>query len=431
MWQISRCYIFFYSSFGATLGVSNFPSLDNDGEIIYLRSQEDITIHAVLYNTSWYQNELKKAGGWTLEMIDTKNPCSGFINWKASVDIAGGTPGKKNSADAENADEDPPKLLRAFAIDSNTISLVFDEPLDSLKASIVANYTISDGIGIPSLATTFSPVFDKVTLISATPLLPNKAYTVTANGLKDCAGNMIESRNTAKLGLASVADSFDVVINEILFDPKPDGVDYVEIYNRSKKIIDLKQLFIANRSNTGVISSINQLSSESILFFPGDFIVITEEALVVQQQYLTTATDAFVETGSMPSFPDDKGNVIILNAQGNVLDEVKYSEKWHFALITNNEGVSLERIDYNAPSLQSNFHSASTSNGYGTPGYKNSQFRIDEQVQGEVTISPQIFSPDNDGTDDFATLNFNFTEPGYVTNITIFDASGRPVRYSK
>ncbi len=137
-----------YSSFGATLGVSNFPSLDNDGEIIYLRSQEDITIHAVLYNTSWYQNELKKAGGWTLEMIDTKNPCSGFINWKASVDIAGGTPGKKNSADAENADEDPPKLLRAFATDSNTISLSFDEPLDSLKASTAANYMISDGIGV-------------------------------------------------------------------------------------------------------------------------------------------------------------------------------------------------------------------------------------------------------------------------------------------
>ncbi|MBA2561456.1 MAG: lamin tail domain-containing protein [Chitinophagaceae bacterium] len=418
-----------YTSFGTTLGVSSFPSLDNDGEIIYLRSPEGKIIHAVSYNTSWYGNELKKAGGWTLEMIDTKNPCSGFINWKASVDLTGGTPGKKNSIDAVNADEASPKLLRAFATDSNTILLVFDEPLDSQKTSIVANYTISDGIGEPLSAVAVSPVFDKVTLISANPILHNKAYTITVSELTDCAGNMIGSRNSAKLGLASVADSFDVVINEILFDSRPDGVDYVEIYNRSTKIIDLKQLFIANRSATGVISSINQLSSENILFFPGDFMVITEDPLVVQQQYLTTNPDAFVQAGNMPSFPDNKGNVIILNAQGNVVDEVKYSEKWHFALVTNKEGVSLERIDYNAPSLQTNFHSASTSVGYGTPGYKNSQFRIDEQVQGEVTITPEIFSPDNDGTDDFATLNFNFPEPGYVTNITIFDASGRPVRY--
>ena len=418
-----------YASFGETLGVSSFPSLDNDGDIIFLRSPENTIIHAVSYNISWYQNELKKAGGWTLEMIDTKNPCSGFINWKASVDITGGTPGKKNSGDGDNADEALPKLLRAFATDNMTISLVFDEPLNSLKTSTVANYTISDGIGMPLSATAVSPLFDKVTLISATPLLLNKVYTITTNDLTDCAGNMIGSRNSAKFGLASVADSFDVVINEILFDPRPDGVDYIEIYNRSAKIVDLKQLFIATRSTTGVISGIKQLSSESILFFPADFVVITEDPFVVQQQYLTTNPDAFVQPGSTPSFPDDKGNVLILNAQGKVVDEVKYSEKWHFALVTNKEGVSLERIGYNAPSLQANFHSASTSVGYGTPGYKNSQFRIDEQVQGEVTLTPQIFSPDNDRTDDFAMLNFNFPEPGYVANITIFDASGRPVRY--
>ena len=89
----------------------------------------------------------------------------------------------------------------------------------------------------------------------------------------------------------------------------------------------------------------------------------------------------------------------------------------------------LERIDYNAPSVQSNFHSAATSAGYGTPGYKNSQFRADAQLQGEINITPEIFSPDNDGTDDFATINYNFPAPGYVANITIFDASGRPVRY--
>ena len=418
-----------YTAFGTTLGVSNFPTLDNDGDVIFLRSSQNNVIHAVSYNSSWYQNELKKDGGWSLEMIDTKNPCDGFNNWKASNDLKGGTPGKKNSVDAVNADESSPKLVRAFATDSLNISLVFDEPLDSLKATTAANYTVSDGVGTPISAIALSPVFDKVNLQLASPLQKNKVYTITANGVSDCSGNVIGSQNSTKTGIASLAESLDVVINEILFNPRPNGVDYVEIYNRSSKIIDLKQLYLANRNATGVISSIRQISQQSILIFPGDFIVVTEDPSIVQQQYITTNPDAFIQLAGMPSFSDDKGNVIILNAQGNIIDEIPYSDKWHFALITNTEGVSLERIDYNAPGMQANFHSAATSAGYGTPGYKNSQFRIDQQAQGEVTVTPKIFSPDNDGTDDFATIEYNFPEAGYVANITIFDASGRPVRY--
>ena len=417
------------SAFGPTISVTSFPSLDNNGDQLSLISAQGKVIHAVNYNISWYQNELKKDGGWTLEMIDTKNPCSGFTNWKASVDVKGGTPGKNNSVDASNTDKTSPKLLRAFAVDNLNITLVFDEPLDSLKAATATSYSISDGIGVPQSAITVSPVFDRVNLKLNTPLAVNKVYTITANNVTDCAGNIIGSKNTAGVGLSSVADSFDIVINEILFNPNSGGVDYVEIYNRSQKIIDAKQLYIANRNSTNVISSIQQVSIESVLLFPKNFLVITEDPQIVMQQYVTTNPDAFLQVSSMPSFPDDKGDVIILNAQGKIIDEVIYSDKWHFALISNTEGVSLERIDYNAPSVQSNFHSAATSVGYGTPGYKNSQFRIDQQVQGEITVIPEVFSPDNDGIDDFATINYSFPSPGYVANITIFDASGRPVRY--
>ncbi len=417
------------SAFGPTISVTSFPSLDNNGDQLSLISAQGKVIHAVNYNISWYQNELKKDGGWTLEMIDTKNPCSGFTNWKASVDVKGGTPGKNNSVDASNTDKTSPKLLRAFAVDNLNITLVFDEPLDSLKAATATSYSISDGIGVPQSAITVSPVFDQVNLKLNTPLAVNKVYTITANNVTDCAGNIIGSKNTAGVGLSSVADSFDIVINEILFNPNSGGVDYVEIYNRSQKIIDAKQLYIANRNSTNVISSIQQLSTESILLFPKNFLVITEDPQIVMQQYVTTNPDAFLQVSSMPSFPDDKGDVIILNAQGKIVDEVIYSDKWHFALISNTEGVSLERIDYNAASVQSNFHSAATSVGYGTPGYKNSQFRIDQQVQGEITVIPEVFSPDNDGIDDFATINYSFPSPGYIANITIFDASGRPVRY--
>jgi hypothetical protein len=418
------------SAFGPTISVTSFPSLDNTGDVIYLRSPQNRIIHSVSYSDSWYQNELKKDGGWTLEMTDTKNPCSGFANWKASIDIKGGTPGKKNAVDALNADAAAPQLLRAYVTDSVNISLVFDEPLDSLKAATAANYSISDGIGAPQSAIAVAPTFDKVSLRLNSPLLRNKVYTISVSAVTDCKGNTIGNKNTARVGLSEVADSLNIVINEILFNPKSNGTDYVEIYNRSNKIIDLKQTYIANRSSAGIISNIKQLSVDNYLLFPQDFMVITEDPSIVKRDFITQNINAFVTVPSMPSFNDDEGDVIILNAQGNIIDELKYDEKWHFKLIDNREGVALERIDYNAQTQnQDNWHSAATSVGYGTPTYKNSQYRLDLQVQGTITVSPEIVSPDNDGMDDFATVDYNFPSPGYVANITIFDANGRPVRY--
>ena len=417
-------------TFGPTIAVTGFPSLDNTGDVIYLRSPQNSIIHSVSYTDSWYRNELKKDGGWTLEMIDTKNPCSGSSNWKAGTDIKGGTPGKKNAVDALNADAAAPQLLSAYATDSINISLVFDEPLDSVKAATANNYSISDGIGVPQSAIVITPAFDKVTLRLNTPLRRNKVYTITVSNVTDCKGNIISTKNKARLGLSEIADSLAIVINEILFNPKSNGTDYVEIYNRSNKIIDLKQMYIANRNTSGVVSNIKQLGTDNYLLFPQDFMVITEDPAIVQRDFITQNRDAFVIVSSMPSFNDDKGNVIILNAQGQITDELKYDEKWHFKLIDNREGVALERIDYNAPTQnQENWHSAATHIGYGTPTYRNSQYRLDLQVQGEITVTPEIVSPDNDGMDDFATIDYSFPSPGYVANITIFDANGRAVHY--
>ena len=414
--------------FGNIISVTNFPSLDNDGDLISLYTADDKSIHAVAYTSAWYQNELKKEGGWTLEMIDTKNPCSGISNWEAGTNAIGGTPGRINSVDAINTDATAPKLLRAFALNTTTIALVYDEPLDSTKAATVSNYKIDNGISVVN-ATGISPVFDKVNIALNTPINIGTVYTVTASNVTDCKGNSISSKNAARFGIAQDADSLDIVINEILYNPKPEGVDYVELYNRSQKNIDLSHVYIANRNSSNIISSIQQISAESILLFPKDFMVVTTDPVAVKKQYITTNPDAFIAVSSMPSFSDDAGEVIILNGQGNIIDEVDYSDKWQFPLISNTEGVSLERIDYDGASAQSNFHSAATSAGYGTPGYKNSQYRLAENVQGTISVTPDIFSPDNDGTDDFATINYSFPSPGYVTNITIFDASGREVRY--
>ena len=416
------------SAFGTTISVTSFPSLDNDGDQLFLKAANGKTIHAVSYTSSWYQNEVKKDGGWTLEMIDTKSPCAGSSNWKASINITGGTPGKKNSIDAVNNDAIAPQLKRAYTTDNTTIVLVFDEPVDSLKGATIANYTMDGGLTIIS-AVTLVPLFNTVQLKTNNPLAANIVYNITANNITDCKNNVIGSANKARVGLPVDASAGEWIINEILFNPRPNAFDYAEFYNNSNKIFDAAKLYVANRNSSGVISSIKVLSATPYYIFPGDYIVITEDADNLSINYLVKNPDNVLVVSSMPSFPDDEGDVIILNFQGTVVDEVKYKDDWHFKLINNAEGVALERIDPAGPSQnETNWHSAASTAGYGTPTYKNSQYKQPPGINAEIEISSKIFSPDNDGHDDIATIQYKVSDPGYVANITIFDAAGRPVR---
>ena len=416
--------------FGAAIGVSNFPSLGNSGDQLYLRSKEGSFIHAVNYSASWYQNAVKNQGGWSLEMIDTQNPCSGISNWTSSNDPKGGTPGQKNSVDAINKDGQPPVLLNAVATDSSHIVLTFDEPLDSMQLAAIANYTIQDPPGPVLSASPVAPFFNKALLKTAGWLEKNKLYHITVTNMADCAGNAIGAYNKAKFGRAVDAGFSAIAINELLFNPWPDGADYVELYNRSNDIIDLKDCYIASRNANAAVGPVKQLSADNRLLFPGEYIVITADAAAVKKQYLAKDPAAFAEISSMPALPDDKGDVLILNAQGKLIDELNYDAHWHFKLIDNNEGVALERIDYTQPAQDAaNWHSAATSAGYGTPGYQNSQYKSDVQLRGNISLTPAVFSPDNDGFDDFLTISYQFPETGYVCNITIFDANGRSVRF--
>jgi hypothetical protein len=414
--------------YGRVISVTSFPSLDNEGDQLFLKSNTGLTIHAVSYSLSWYQNAVKSDGGWTLEMIDTKNPCSGISNWKASTDPRGGSPGIKNSVDAVNNDQSAPSIKNAYAIDNLNIVIVFDEPVDSLKGATIANYSIDGGLGIQS-AISISPLFDKVQLRLTTAMQANKVYNITVNNVTDCKNNSIGSKNKAKVGLPVDAALTEMVINEILFNPKSGSYDYVEFYNRSNKIFDANKLYVANRNSSGVISSTKLISTIPYYVFPGDYIVVTEEAFNLSLDYMVQNPDAVFVVSSFPSFPDDEGNVILLNSQGAVVDEVKYKDDWQFALLADPNGVSLERIDPDGISQEAtNWHSAASTAGFGTPTYKNSQYKLLQSINATIEVTPKVFSPDNDGRDDIATIQYKTTEPGYVANITIYDANGRPVR---
>lgn len=416
--------------YGITLAVTSFPSLPNTGDLLWLQDASGKIMHTVEYNIGWYQNPVKADGGWSLEMTDAKNPCAGITNWRASIQATGGTPGRANSIAATNRDQTAPQLLSAFAPDAFTLQLTFNEPLDSAASSRTSTYSVSNGIGIPQSVSLNAPLFSLATLRLANALLPGTIYSVSVNGVKDCAGNATGSINTVQTGIWQAPDSLDIVVNEILFNPKPQGVDYLEVFNRSNKILNAGSIYFANRSSNGNIGTPYPLSPSNRLIFPGEYYAVTENPDAVKRDYTAINPAAIVLAPAMPSFPDDKGTALLMSQSGRIIDELNYDRRWHFALVDNEEGISLERIDPEKPTqTPDNWTSAAASAGFGTPGYKNSQYRAEINAPaGSISLNPAMFSPDNDGFEDFCLVEFRMNEPGYVANVTIYDAAGRPVR---
>jgi hypothetical protein len=415
-----------FTQYGRVIGISNFPTLNNTGELLQLRQPNGRLIYAVHYNDTWYRDNAKRNGGWSLEMIDVSNPCAGADNWIASNDPRGGTPAQPNSVAASIPDNTPPVLLSVVAVAPDRLVLRFNERLDSAQVADVGRYTLSPaGIGIAAVQVV-SPLFEEVMLQLASPLQERQRYTLTATGIRDCAGNLSSQPLTAVFALPSAPEPGDVVINEVLFNPRPGGVDFVELVNRSDKYINLQNWQLANTSNDSIANR-RGITTASYVLSPGQYVVLTANPENIKSNYPAAREETFLRMASLPSYPDAAGSVVVLQADNRVADRFDYTERMHFSLIDDRNGISLERIRLEGPTTSANFHSAATT-VFATPGYLNSQSRQGIAVQRMFTIEPKVFSPDGDGYEDFTTINYSADQSGLVANITVFDAQGREVR---
>lgn len=220
----------------------------------------------------------------------------------------------------------------------------------------------------------------------------------------------------------------DVLLNEVLFNPVPDGEDYVEIFNNSEKQIPLNKLYLASRDKNLELTQVCPLSSSKINFEPKGYLALTKDTNGVFPWFTIECPACFLQMEKFPSFNNDEDYVVLLNNEMEVIDEFYYNEKMHVPLLYDREAIALERISFSAPTNdKNNWHSASTESGYGTPGYKNSQFENQELEKVSVTFEPDAFSPNNDGYNDIYTINFDLDKQGYIANVWVFDSAGRRV----
>ena len=420
-----------FQPYGKTLPVQNMPAVVNTGQTLTLKSKYGTVIHSVTFSPDWYQTRLKSEGGWSLEIIDPDNPCGYSENWSESSDLHGGTPGAKNSADANNPDKLSPLLLRAILPSDSTVELLFNERMDSASMNSPWLYSANGGLLHPSMVNPVEPDYTAIWLFYPQQFQPSARYSVTVlNSLKDCAGNAIAKNAFTDFAIPQTPACFDLVINEILFNPLSGKSEFIELYNRSTKVLNLADFSIAlAEARSGDITRIVSMHQNPFLLFPGSYVVVTSKAKNLPNDCYFTYPSVIVEQSNLFALPDEEGIIVLTDNLSQTIDEFHYCASMHAEFLNNTEGVSLERINSNIPSnLPGNWHSASTAAGYSTPGTQNSQASLLEYSHEDITLQPETFSPDNDGVDDYMTLHVKLHEPGWMATIIVFDVHGNKIR---
>jgi hypothetical protein len=411
--------------YGNVVSLPSMPSLNNEGDRITLRNSEQLLVDNVEYALSWYQDKNKEDGGYSLELIDPTNLCAASMNWKASTHVKGGTPGAQNSIFGQLIDSLPPLLLSATVLSPTLLKLVFSEKMDS-SSLVKSNFSFSKGLAISS-SSWKSDSLSQLLLACTNPLTTRTSYLLSLSHLKDCAGNEAPP-SSVSIALTEPAVSGDILLNEVLFNPFTGGSDFVEVYNASPKYLDLNGWMLANL-NSDTVANKKALFKNSFLFEPDSYLAFTTNKPTILTYYPKARMDNVLEVPSMPSYPDDQGSVLLLAANGSVMDQFDYMASMHSPLLSNKEGVSLEKINPSWPSNDgNNWASASKEQGYASPGYQNSQLLGVGMSQESVSVEPQVITPNGDGDRDFLVISIQLDQISNIGSIIIYDVLGREVK---
>jgi len=402
-------------------------SITDGGQEIILYDNYDEVIHVVKFKNSWHRNGIKREGGWSLEMIDTQNPCAGEENWDSSTDPNGGTPGRANSIAHENSDYKAPVMLSATVLDSNLLRVHFSETI--FLPSVLPVFSLDHNLNITDIKPV-NPYNNALDLLFDQALQIGTIYQLTICGnICDCAGLYAPDGQSIQFGLDQNPNYKDLIINEILTNPLTnDDADYIEIYNRSSKIIDLKKVKIG--SGGGDLPEKTVIAfNQGYQLFPQQMVALCKNRKLTEEQYRPLYPQNLLSCDSLPAFPNAEGMVHLTDLALQNLDRFQYTEDMHYPMLISTDGVSLERVHYEENTQDANnWKSAAANVGFGTPGYPNSQAAEKLSSEDVLQIKPDIFSPDNDGFEDFAEIYCQFPDAENRVTIAIYHRSGQLIK---
>ncbi|MEK7254937.1 MAG: lamin tail domain-containing protein, partial [Bacteroidota bacterium] len=280
-------------------------------------------------------------------------------------------------------DTQAPAALSAEAVSATEVDVIFNEPLDPATISAVQNYQVSNGVGEPSEAILDVADATLIHLTLAMPLTSGENYSLTISGFADLSGNLSQPQ-TLPFSFFEIepAAEFDLLINEIMADPSPPvalpEVEFLEIFNRSGKVIDLAGFQLSSGGVPQIFPS--------HLLQPGKFVLVCDDSDV-------DSLAVFGETIGLPTFPalSNAGDEITLaDPSGKVIHHLEFALDWYKNTTKNDGGWTLELINPLAPCEgESNWRASENLLG-GTPGQSNSV--LDEQPDEKSPDLVRVFA---------------------------------------
>ncbi len=343
------------------LAPDGWDALNNGGDTVVLRHKPTGTvIDEVPYDPSWGGND-----GNALERIDPAGASDQARNFGTSEAADGATPGAQNSI--FDPDETPPTLEEVRPTPSGDSLLArFSEPLDTSTVTPSAFALDADETSTIETATV-SDTAAALVICTFGRTLSTGRFTLVATDVADRPGNVqSETRTSFRYFVPETPDPRDLVVTEILYAPSPASNEFVEIYNRSEKTVDLGALEYADENR-----DFNRLAPRLTPLAPDSHAVIARDATAFEAAFPEAEFRAPAGWDAL----NNGGDTVLLRhaPSATIIDEVPYDPSWGGA-----DGRSLERIDPAGPSdAASNFASSEAEAG-ATPGTRNSRFDPDE-----------------------------------------------------
>jgi len=216
----------------------------------------------------------------------------------------------------------------------------------------------------------------------------------------------------------------DIIINEIMYEPDSTNCEFIELFNNSQETIELGGWQIEDQDgNYFYISKISKMLP------PKDYYIISADSSILRNYFqLNNFDNISIKNKSSLNLSNSGELLYLKDFRRKTIDSVNYKSKWHNASLVNTKNISLELINPKLKRNTANNWSSSVNKDGATPGKQNSIFVEKLISKSKINISPNPFSPDNDGFEDFTFINYKLTQPVAQIRIKIYDSKGRLVR---
>ena len=415
----------FTSRYSGTVPVfqSAFSSLNNTTpDAVVFRDSRGIVMDSVRYQPHW-----GGGNGFSLQRYDLFASSNDSANWHSVASTAGG----ENEISRKDVDVEIRRIESLNHSNGIRITIaLFNRGRITLNGVIVRLFYDKNLDSIPHQD-------ELLTSLPVPSVLPLDSVSVSYDWTMALHGRehilvLTEHPEDQQIknnfAITSVNKSFQwqtVVINEIMYEPLSGHSEFVELLNRSADTIDIADWTLMDQPGTAGNRVVIPLSLGSKAVPPGGYLLIASDSSIFTQVSSLIGTSIIVHPSL--SLNNNGEDLVLTDLTGTPIDSLRYSPLWHMKHLGAGNR-SLERIDPHVKSNDQRNWSSSVAKNGATPLQQNSIFLRSVALSAAISLHPNPFSPDQDGFEDFLSINYSLPAGSSTIRVRIFDVAGRLLR---